>query len=143
MEIGCFAVAFMNQALGTEMPRASTRRAMILTTSTRPSSTSPAAHACRCQSSYGATAYVKIITGSDAVGCLQPGLQNRLLNAVKSRGAVSPATRARASRIAVNMPRYAAFNNRFWSPGWRRSEEHTSELQSRLHLVCRLLPETK
>src|SRR3989449_8211435 len=23
--------------------------------------------------------------------------------------------------------------------GWRRSEEHTSELQSRLHLVCRLL----
>src|SRR2546422_3808704 len=24
---------------------------------------------------------------------------------------------------------------------WRRSEEHTSELQSRLHLVCRLLLE--
>src|SRR2546422_1555956 len=31
------------------------------------------------------------------------------------------------------------------SPGWRRnrSEEHTSELQSRLHLVCRLLLEKK
>src|SRR2546422_3878104 len=30
-------------------------------------------------------------------------------------------------------------------PGWRgrRSEEHTSELQSRLHLVCRLLLEKK
>src|SRR6266436_835740 len=28
------------------------------------------------------------------------------------------------------------------SPGWR-SEEHTSELQSRLHLVCRLLLEKK
>src|SRR5687768_18525594 len=27
--------------------------------------------------------------------------------------------------------------------GGRRSEEHTSELQSRLHLVCRLLPEKK
>src|SRR3989449_8571505 len=27
------------------------------------------------------------------------------------------------------------------SPGPRRSEEHTSELQSRLHLVCRLLLE--
>src|SRR5205809_5508983 len=27
-------------------------------------------------------------------------------------------------------------------PGWR-SEEHTSELQSRLHLVCRLLLEKK
>src|SRR5205809_1306872 len=28
-----------------------------------------------------------------------------------------------------------------WS--WTRSEEHTSELQSRLHLVCRLLLEKK
>src|SRR5687768_18045469 len=28
-------------------------------------------------------------------------------------------------------------------PGVRRSEEHTSELQSRLHLVCRLLLEKK
>src|SRR5690625_5919753 len=27
--------------------------------------------------------------------------------------------------------------------GWRRSEEHTSELQSRGHLVCRLLLEKK
>src|SRR2546422_6231620 len=27
--------------------------------------------------------------------------------------------------------------------GYRRSEEHTSELQSRLHLVCRLLLEKK
>src|SRR5256884_2421049 len=31
-----------------------------------------------------------------------------------------------------------------WSrPAWDRSEEHTSELQSRLHLVCRLLLEKK
>src|SRR2546429_4490991 len=28
-------------------------------------------------------------------------------------------------------------------PGGKRSEEHTSELQSRLHLVCRLLLEKK
>src|SRR2546422_8906955 len=28
-------------------------------------------------------------------------------------------------------------------PGGNRSEEHTSELQSRLHLVCRLLLEKK
>src|SRR2546422_5320444 len=28
-------------------------------------------------------------------------------------------------------------------PKWDRSEEHTSELQSRLHLVCRLLLEKK
>src|SRR2546429_9333086 len=31
----------------------------------------------------------------------------------------------------------------FASDGFRRSEEHTSELQSRLHLVCRLLLEKK
>src|SRR5205809_3492795 len=30
-----------------------------------------------------------------------------------------------------------------WSTPPRRSEEHTSELQSRLHLVCRLLLEKK
>src|SRR2546422_6233548 len=32
-----------------------------------------------------------------------------------------------------------------WQPCWdaTRSEEHTSELQSRLHLVCRLLLEKK
>src|SRR5205809_4153690 len=30
-----------------------------------------------------------------------------------------------------------------WSRDLRRSEEHTSELQSRLHLVCRLLLEKK
>src|SRR5687768_14317011 len=29
------------------------------------------------------------------------------------------------------------------NPSWSRSEEHTSELQSRLHLVCRLLLEKK
>src|SRR3989442_10479758 len=29
------------------------------------------------------------------------------------------------------------------SDGWDRSEEHTSELQSRPHLVCRLLLEKK
>src|SRR5687768_17648808 len=33
---------------------------------------------------------------------------------------------------------------RTYGPGkWSRSEEHTSELQSRLHLVCRLLLEKK
>src|SRR5439155_9540886 len=30
-----------------------------------------------------------------------------------------------------------------WLPPTPRSEEHTSELQSRGHLVCRLLPEKK
>src|SRR5258707_5288919 len=65
----------------------------------------PPAQACRCQSSYGARAYLKIISGSEAVGWLQPGLQNRFPKAVNSSGAVSPATRANASSTAVRMPR--------------------------------------
>src|SRR2546429_3406661 len=43
-------------------------------------------------------------------------------------------------------PRWArrTVSDRFSSSSWNgRSEEHTSELQSRLHLVCRLLLEKK
>src|SRR2546429_2527742 len=52
-------------------------------------------------------------------------------------------------------PTYIQFAARYTVPRWRcgstkvssnttpRSEEHTSELQSRLHLVCRLLLEKK
>src|SRR5687768_2772627 len=39
--------------------------------------------------------------------------------------------------------RVAADIGTFYSIGYYRSEEHTSELQSRLHLVCRLLLEKK
>src|SRR2546422_2357441 len=43
-------------------------------------------------------------------------------------------------RLPSAIPRPGAFT----SPRWpSRSEEHTSELQSRLHLVCRLLLEKK
>src|SRR5712692_3899372 len=48
------------------------------------------------------------MTGREAVGCCQPGLQKRLPKAVKRSGAVSPATRAKAKRTAVRIPRYAA-----------------------------------
>src|SRR2546429_7368171 len=52
-------------------------------------------------------------------------------------------------------PYTTLFRSPCWSSGWvssafvrresrrHRSEEHTSELQSRLHLVCRLLLENK
>src|SRR5205809_3389624 len=44
-------------------------------------------------------------------------------------------------RRAVQATRYCGLNG---TPDRRcRSEEHTSELQSRLHIVCRLLPEKK
>src|SRR2546422_7868655 len=42
------------------------------------------------------------------------------------------------SRWGFDIPLYFLLNERFL-----RSEEHTSELQSRLHLVCRLLLEKK
>src|SRR6266704_7003356 len=37
----------------------------------------------------------------------------------------------------------AAYRGRFRAPGCGRSEEHTSELQSRFDFVCRLLLEKK
>src|SRR2546422_6172917 len=40
-------------------------------------------------------------------------------------------------------PLRAALSASGTGPGGDRSEEHTSELQSRLHLVCRLLLEKK
>src|SRR2546429_3655408 len=47
----------------------------------------------------------------------------------------SPSVGARWHAAAVFFPAAAGL--------WQRSEEHTSELQSRLHLVCRLLLEKK
>src|SRR2546429_2772413 len=82
--------------------------------------------------------------------------QNRREFASDTRKGISE-SRARYSQIALrstlgrpgpglmlskDMKRLAAF----WTEakyGKMRSEEHTSELQSRLHLVCRLLLETK
>src|SRR2546422_8465795 len=47
--------------------------------------------------------------------------------------------------ITVTPPAGGAVNHVFWvlEENTDRSEEHTSELQSRLHLVCRLLLEKK
>src|SRR2546429_5240330 len=42
--------------------------------------------------------------------------------------------------IALGLTSYLVF---VLTPAGQRSEEHTSELQSRLHLVCRLLLEKK
>src|SRR5438105_10345699 len=48
-------------------------------------------------------------------------------------------TRASAD---LSCPGWRTRPSRRWAPG-RRSEEHTSELQSRVDLVCRLLLEKK
>src|SRR5687768_17887098 len=44
---------------------------------------------------------------------------------------------------AVGVEVEMAAHDRYWMTRGERSEEHTSELQSRLHLVCRLLLEKK
>src|SRR5687768_18148097 len=59
----------------------------------------------------------------------------RLTGGVRS----SPAARTRCSWVTSTATGAPATRPR----ATRRSEEHTSELQSRLHLVCRLLLEKK
>ena len=77
-------------------------------------STSAPAHACACQSSYGLMAYAKIWSGSAAMGCVSFVDQKELPNAVNSRGAVSPATRATATSTPVTMPP-SAVRSTTWS----------------------------
>src|SRR5207253_9997307 len=62
----------------------------------------------------------------------------------------TPVTRAdfEAERAIVEIlgrafPAYGVLGEEFGGHGTSRSEEHTSELQSRGHLVCRLLLEKK
>src|SRR3954453_23167145 len=88
--------------------RRTARRARIESARIIITSRNAPAHAWRCQSSYGEIAYVKTCTVSDAIGCVRLVDQKRLLNAVKRSGAVSPATRASATRMPVRMPGSAA-----------------------------------
>src|ERR1035437_4958397 len=59
------------------------------------------------------------------------------------RSALFPYTTLFRSTRGDNRPRDCV--RRWWKGGWAasRSEEHTSELQSRQYLVCRLLLEKK
>src|SRR2546426_5728773 len=50
---------------------------------------------------------------------------------------------APSSSIASATPHCASSGIRRWMCSWKRSEEHTSELQSPCNLVCRLLLEKK
>src|SRR2546422_6172495 len=52
---------------------------------------------------------------------------------------ISSASHPSNNRRARNPTKYSLIR----APDRKRSEEHTSELQSRLHLVCRLLLEKK
>src|SRR2546422_7625656 len=60
----------------------------------------------------------------------------------RSRAAVPPVRKAHGARAQIEAEDRDEGDPRARDP-LRRSEEHTSELQSRLHLVCRLLLEKK
>src|SRR2546429_3831621 len=61
-----------------------------------------------------------------------------------SRACTQPAVVSSPREKRVNPPVGHTPSQKFFTPpSSSRSEEHTSELQSRLHLVCRLLLEKK
>src|SRR2546429_2793212 len=67
-----------------------------------------------------------------------------LFRSCAGRRATSVARSRRTPRTSVaRCPRLRSSSATVGATGDPRSEEHTSELQSRLHLVCRLLLEKK
>src|SRR2546422_8437565 len=67
----------------------------------------------------------------------EPALRFRYQGTIVFRGRKMSKSRGNIETPDANVERYGADTLRL------RSEEHTSELQSRLHLVCRLLLEKK
>src|SRR5207247_8907242 len=67
--------------------------------------------------------------------------------ASRQLGAAMPASETDAMNVAALAAIQREFgpedSDRFCLASWERSEEHTSELQSRVDLVCRLLLEKK
>src|SRR2546422_1556765 len=71
-----------------------------------------------------------------------PG-QAAFLQLLSHAGADGPEAHSTTGRPAAGVPPQAAPRLQGADGRRSRSEEHTSELQSRLHLVCRLLLEKK
>src|SRR6266550_6309408 len=74
-------------------------------------------------------------SGAGARPGIEPFASAGRVNLGRMNSAICPSSIAPAAPITTFGIRYIAFAH--------RSEEHTSELQSRLHLVCRLLLEKK
>src|SRR5690625_6918528 len=72
----------------------------------------------------------------------QPSIQIFQLR-VEPAGIYQPMTSRSRCRAEPGPAASSRACSRSLRPAWSRSEEHTSELQSRGHLVCRLLLEKK
>src|SRR3989449_3987513 len=85
-----------------------------------------------------------VLRGPD-VWCVPVAALRQTLGQLADAGADAP--RREARNIVLNYARRLEHTDpsarRSVAAGLNRSEEHTSELQSRLHLVCRLLLEKK
>src|SRR2546422_10510527 len=76
-------------------------------------------------------------------GVTSPPTASKSAGSVPRRGGGSYSKNAGARRFCLTVWRCVALAKRVSAAARSRSEEHTSELQSRLHLVCRLLLEKK
>src|SRR2546429_3986521 len=72
---------------------------------------------------------------------LKPTSTSATMNDSRTPNSLATTTGPLAAFMSRSSPRSGAAIT--WEKLSRRSEEHTSELQSRLHLVCRLLLEKK
>src|SRR2546422_2945156 len=77
------------------------------------------------------------------VGAVSPGLRRAALLARETECVRCTAVIRRHRHAALNAGLRLEVRVQLEARGGARSEEHTSELQSRLHLVCRLLLEKK
>ena len=69
--------------------------------------------------------------------------QHPYLSLVKDKHLLNQQSWGGYSQSTLRAILYISEMEKYFSPWHIRSEEHTSELQSRLHLVCRLLLEKK
>src|SRR5205809_5597839 len=80
---------------------------------------------------------------SDLTVYRDPTGEAPLRRAAGQRGTVAEVLRSRDLWLVASATLVFAAMQTVWMAFLARSEEHTSELQSRLHLVCRLLLEKK
>src|SRR2546429_5878004 len=90
-----------------------------------------------------ATTEIYTLSLHDALPICCPSRRSPARRSLRPSRAAPPRASSCPNRCGPPAPRYEWIPSNTWACGLSRSEEHTSELQSRLHLVCRLLLEKK